>query len=325
MALFNSQNLGMVNKVLVIGGGGYIGLKLVKKLVDLNLDVTVMSRNISKFESIDFLKEATLYKGDITKIGDVQTAVENKDCIINLAAMISKHDRDIKNPIYNLKVNCEGQLNVLESLRTKNPECKYIFVGSRAQFGRVAIKDLPIKEDYPKNPISLYGIHKQTAEEYCHLYKKLYDINSIIIRPVGVYGPGVSGVPERSVLNNLIKKAIREETIKIYGYGDDIKDFLHINDLTDLFWTLICSNIEYETFNIGCGEGLSFYKIGEIIVKFCEKGDFQLTDFPEEDKKFEMGSFVADITKVTKKTEWSPNFKLSEGIKQTVKHYSRKI
>ena len=171
MIPFNRQNLKMLNKILVIGGTGYIGLKLVKKLVDLNLDVTIMSRNVSEFESIDFLKKTTLIRGDVTKVGDVKTAVKNKDCVINLAAIINKYG-DIKDSLYDLKVNCVGQINVLESLRLTNLKAKYIFMGSRAQFGRVAIKDLPIRENYPKNPISLYGIHKQTSEGYCHLYNK---------------------------------------------------------------------------------------------------------------------------------------------------------
>jgi len=315
----------MANKVLVIGGSGYIGLKLIKKLVELNMDVTVMSRNISKFKSIDFLKQAELGQGDITKISDVQTAVEGQNCIINLATIISKHGGDIKNPIYDLRVNCEGQLNVLDSIRRKNPEAKYIFVGSREQFGRVPIKDLPVNENYPKNPISLYGIHKQTAEEYCHLYKRLYDINSIIIRPVGVYGPSIPAGSENSVLNALIKKALRGKTFEIFGHGRDIKDFLHIDDLIELFRVLINSDLDYDTFNVGCGEGLSFYEIGEIIDNFCEKGGFKLTEFPKEYKKFDMGSFVADITKIRNKTQWSPKFQLPEGIKCTAKYYNQKI
>lgn len=315
----------MINKVLVIGGSGYIGLKLVKKLVELNMDVTVMSRNISKFESLDFLNKTELCQGDITKLSDIKTAVEGKQCIINLAAIISKHKGDIKNQINNLRVNCEGQLNVLDSIREKNPKVKYIFVGSREQFGRVSKKDLPVNENYPKNPISLYGIHKQTAEEYCHLYKKSYDINSIIIRPVGIYGPGIPEGPERSVLNTFIKKALRGETFEIFGDGRDIKDFLYIDDLIDLFKVLINSDLNYDTFNVGCGEGLSFYEIGEQIKKFCKKGSFKLTDFPEEYKNFEMGSFVANITKVRNKTQWSPKFQLPEGIKCTTKYYSQKI
>ena len=315
----------MTNKVLVIGGSGYIGLKLVKKLVELNLDVTVMSRDIAKLKTMTFLESTKLYPGVITRITDVQTVVKDQDCIINLAAIISKYRVDIKKPVYDLRVNCEGQLNVLESVKNENPKVKYIFVGSRAQFGKVKIKDLPIKEDYPKNPISLYGIHKQTGEEYCHLYKKLYNINSIVLRPVGVYGPSIPGGPEKSVLNLLIKKALRGETFDIYGHGKDIKDFIYIDDLIDLFRILITSDIKYDTFNVGCGEGLSFYEIGELIDMFCGKGGFRLTDFPEEYKKFEMGSFVADITKVKKKTQWSPHFQLSKGIENTIEYYRHKM
>lgn len=315
----------MENTVLVIGGSGYIGLKLVKKLVELDMDVTVMSNNIFEFKSIDFLHKTKLCQGDITKLFDIQNIVKGKKCIINLAAVISKPGENINDPLNDLRINCVGQLNVLESIRKKNPKVKYIFVGSREQFGRVPIINLPVNENYPKNPISLYGIHKQTAEEYCHLYKRLYDLNSIIIRPVGVYGPGIPKGPERSVINTFIKKALRGEIFEIFGTGSEIKDFLHIDDLVNLFRVLINSDLNYDTFNIGCGKGLSFYEIGKLIEKYCEKGSFKLTDFPAEYKNFEMGSFVADITKVRNKTKWSPKFQLPDGIKCTAKYYSQNI
>ncbi|MBT5021846.1 NAD(P)-dependent oxidoreductase [Candidatus Woesearchaeota archaeon] len=309
-----------MKKIILFGGFGYIGLKLAKKLTELNYSIKIFAPNLKKTNA-DFLNQIEKIKGSILNINEVKNAIDDVDCIINLAAKITKFGTN-ENILSELNINCGGQINILEALKQKNKKTKNIFIGSRSQFGKVKLEDMPISEDYPQNPISIYGIQKQTAEKYCKFYNNAYNVNTIIIRPVAVYGPGIDSEKENSVLNKLIRTSVNDEKFYIYGYGKDIKDFIYIDDLIDAIILLIKTNIYDGTFNIGSGKGIIYKEIGNMILGKSKKELLEYRDFPEDTKKFETGSFVADITAI-KKIGWVPKTDIKTGIEKTIKYYKK--
>jgi len=99
------------------------------------------------------------------------------------------------------------------------------------QFGRIDSKDLPVSEDHVQAPISLYGVHKATAEAYCKVYERTYGLSSVIVRLPPVYGPGITGKQTRSVVELFIKKALKNEPFKVKSFWRRFEDFIYIDDV----------------------------------------------------------------------------------------------
>ena len=308
-------------KVLVIGGSGFIGAHLCKALSSLDIETTLFSKSADKIKKLDFSKKLRLIKGDIQDYKSVEYSIKGKDCIINLASVVN-HYSDF-NPYLDLDVNCRGQINVLEARKKINPNSKYIFIGSRTQFGTVGKKNLPVKEDDYQRPISLYGIHKQTAENYCNLYKKAFGIDSIILRLPQVYGPSLTCSDTHSIINKFISKALNDEEFQVNGYGKDLKDFVYIDDVVDLIIKVLQSEVKEGIFNVGAGKGTSLIRIAKRIVKICGSGSYKAVPFPKSIEKFELGSFYFDISKVKRQFKWKPRIGICHGLRKTVEFCRR--
>ena len=304
--------------ILLIGGTGFIGLHLIRRLSKCNCYITILSPKIDLISKLGTSK-LKLVKGDVRDYKCVEENIKNKDVIINLAAIVSPDSHF--EPYQDLEVNCKGQLNILEARKNVNPSSKYIFFGSRAQFGRVKKSDLPISEDCCQRPISLYGIHKQATENYCKLYKNAFNLNFIMLRMSIVYGPEIEGENKNNIINRFIKKALNNEKFRVNGYGKDIKDLIYVDDLVELIVMIIESKVNYGVFNVGSGERVKFIDIARKVVEKCKSGSFKAVPFPKNLEKFELGSFYFDISKVKRAFGWKPKIKMKEGIKKMVEYY----
>ncbi len=148
-------------KILLIGGSGFIGLHLAKKLSEFDNYMAIFSKDAAKAKKLDFADKIRFIEGDITDYKAIEESIKDKDVIINLTAIVQ--DSNVFDPYLDLEVNCKGQLNILEARKKVNPSSKYIFIGTRSQFGKVKEEDLPVSEEYCQKPISLYGINKTSC------------------------------------------------------------------------------------------------------------------------------------------------------------------
>lgn len=309
-------------KILIIGGTGFVGMHLAKRLSEVPCRVCIFGRNIGNAKKLEFAKEIEIIEGDIADYKSIEKSVKNKDAIINLAAVVQDYAEF--DPYLDLEVNCKGQLNILEARKKINQNAKYIFIGSRTQFGKVKKKDLPVSEGLCQRPISLYGIHKHTAESYCGLYERAFNLKSVILRFPQVYGPSLAGKNDHSIVDRFIRKALKNEEFHVNGYGKDIKDLIYVEDVIDLIVLVLESEIEEGAFNAGSGEKIRLTEIAEKIIKLCKSGSYKPVPFPEELVNFELGGFYFDISKAKKAFNWSPKTKIEEGLKKTIEFYRNK-
>lgn len=306
-------------KILLIGGSGFIGSHLAKRLVKLNSDITIFCRNFDKIKKLMFAKKIKFVKGDVANYDDIKENIKNKNIIINLAAIVQ--DNADFDPYSDLEINCKGQINILEARKVCNPKSIYIFIGSRAQFGKVEEKDLPVSESYCQKPISLYGMHKQVAENYCKLYERAFNLKSMILRLPQVYGPSLTKEEPHRIIDMFIKKAIRDEEFYVNGYGSDIKDLIYIDDVINLIVKILKSDIKDGVFNVGSGEKVKLIDIAKKVVALSGSGKFKLVPFQQDIIKFELGGFYFDISKVKKTFKWKPKTKIGAGLKKIIKFY----
>lgn len=319
------QNTFKDKKILITGGLGFIGSNLTIRLVELGADVLVVDNMLPRQGGNMFNIEPVKDKikiniSDIRNSVSMNHLVKGQDYIFHLAGQVN-HVDSVKNPLQDLSINVEGTLVIMESLRQNNPDAKVIFTGTRGEYG--ASLNLPVAESHSINPIGIYAITNFAAERIVLTYHNLHKIKSVCLRITNTYGPRHQMMhDEYGVFNWFIRKALDDETIPIFGNGKILRDYLFIDDLIDsLLLIAQCEKSFGEVFNIGSGVPLNFYDLAKTIIKTAGSGKTDFTEFTKERKALEPGDYYADISKITKLTDWKPKITLEDGIKKTLEYY----
>lgn len=237
-----AYNIDLTGKtVLVTGAAGFIGSNLVKRLLsDFNITRVIGIDNISdyydvrlKYERLNVLKqfeEQFVFIQDT--IADKQTierlfADYHPEIVVNLAAQAGVR-YSITNPDTYVESNLIGFYNILEACRHNEVE-HLVYASSSSVYG--SNKKTPYStDDKVENPVSLYAATKKSNELMAHAYSKLYNIPSTGLRFFTVYGP--AGRPDMAYFS-FTDKLIKGETIKIFNYGNCLRDFTYIDDIVE--------------------------------------------------------------------------------------------
>lgn len=247
------------NKVLVTGGAGFIGSHIVEKLLENNYDVIIIdnlsSGSIENIPNSDTLKfyQLNIEKDDLELVFQKETP----DYVIHLAAQTSVNF-SISHPYYDANMNVMASIKLLELCKKYNIR-KFITASSAAIYGNP--KYLPIDENHPTEPMSQYGLSKLTMEKYI----KLSGIPYIIFRFSNAYGPRQKSSKESGVVaifNNAMKN---NEPINIYGDGEQIRDFIYVEDIANICIKAINSNVENEIINFSTNKGVSLNQLFKVM------------------------------------------------------------
>lgn len=247
------------NKVLVTGGAGFIGSHIVEKLLENNYNVIIIDNlssgsieNIPNSDTIKFY-QLNIEKDDLELVFQKETP----DYVIHLAAQTSVNF-SISHPYYDANMNVMASIKLLELCKKYNIK-KFITASSAAIYGNP--KYLPIDENHPTEPMSQYGLSKLTMEKYI----KLSGIPYIIFRFSNAYGPRQKSSKESGVVaifNNAMKN---NEPINIYGDGEQIRDFIYVEDIANICIKAINSNVENEIINFSTNKGVSLNQLFKVM------------------------------------------------------------
>ena len=168
----------------------------------------------------------------------------------------------MKNPKRNIKINVQGTINILESAR-KHDIKKVVYSSASSIYG--IPEYLPVDENHPKKPATIYGVGKYTGEHILRVYYELYGLNYFVMRFTNVYGPYQH--PETGGLIPVVmSKIIKGEEVTIFGDGSQTRDFVYVGDIAKLTTKLVTEeNIKNSIVNVGSGENTSILDVA----KFC--------------------------------------------------------
>jgi UDP-glucose 4-epimerase len=309
--------------VLVLGGLGFMGANLSRRLVVAGARVTVVTprRSIHAEEAAGLeASGAAVVEADIRDTGAMRRLVDRKDVLFNLSAR-SGAVRSLEDPFTDLDVNCRGSLVLLEALRAENLRASLVFVGSRLEYGRAGA--VAVDEDYPADPLCMHAVHKLTVEKYLRVYGSVFGLNSVVARVTNPYGPGQPPArTEYGIVNRMIHLALGNEALTVYGDGRQRRDYIFIDDVVTALLVLGQSaSAQSRAYNVGTGIGVPFVEMARAITAAAGGGRIEFDRWPALAEQIETGDFVADISRIRRDLGWSPAVSLDEGLRRTVAFY----
>jgi len=312
-------------KILITGGLGFLGSNLAHKFVQDGASVTIVD-NLSPLYggnmfNVEGIKEnVKIILGDIRDKELMKSLIVDVDYIFHFAAQVSYID-SLSMPFDDMDLNAKSVLSLLELCRQYNQKTTIVFSSSRMVLGY--INGPVFDETHPTNPLSLYGIHKLTAEKYLLMYYKDFGIRCIIYRITNPYGPRQQIKHSKYSLPGwFIRQAMEGKTIKIFGEGDQVRDYVFVNDLIEgIYLASVSERAIGHIVNLGSGIPTRFKDIVETIIKIVGKGKIEHVPWPEDYEKIETGNSVADISKLKTLSGFVPKYSIEDGIKETFDYY----
>lgn len=310
-------------EVVVTGGAGFIGSHLVEKLLTLGTKVTVIDKFLhgSKIEHLRGHESLSVCEGDIKDAKFVSDALQNKDLVFHLAAVVGIEETQMA-PLEVLDVEIQGVLNVL-NIAASNGIKRVIFISSSEVYGNATA---PMKEEGPLSPKSTYAVAKLVGEEYCKAFHQKYGVEYTCLRYFNVYGPRQD---DRFVIPYFVKRALSNESLEIYGDGEQTRDFTYIDDAVNLsLIAAIKPEAKCQAVNIGTGIKATINEVARLVTKALNSNNpvkFVYIDYNDtRPREIEVFNRVADIAKAKKYLSCEPEISLELGIRKYVEWYLEK-
>lgn len=310
--------------VLITGGLGFIGSNLTYPLVALGARVTILDALLppyggNRFNIHGLEKDVELVDGDIRDAELMNKIVQGKDLVFSLAGQVSYIDSKDQ-PFVDLDFNGRGHLTILEALRHVAPQARALFSSSRLVYGK--IHTIPVREDHPTDPLSLYGIHKLLGEKYYRYYADTFGIPTVSLRIPNPYGPRQQMKHSKySIVGWFVRQAMENKTITIFGDGKQERDYLYIDDIVSALLALSVQGEGGEVYNVGTHERVRFVDMVDAVLREVGSGSKEHVPWPEHYEKNETGNYIADTKKIETGTGWKPQVPLAQGVKEMVAYY----
>jgi len=321
LLLYTINNLSFTKKVLVTGGAGFIGSHLCKKLLEMGHHVIAIDNfatsSIDNIRALLSNKNFTFIKHDIIKPIDLEI-----DWIFNFACPASPPLYQ-KDPIFTLKTNFIGSLNMLELARKNN--ARILQASTSEVYGNPL--QHPQTESYwgnvnPIGPRACYDEGKRVAETLFFDYHRMFNLDIKVIRIFNTYGPHMN-IYDGRVISNFVNKALKDKNLEIYGDGKQTRSFCYIDDLITGIITMMETNKEVTgPVNLGNpNEEMTIHKLANTIIKLTQSNSkIIFKPLPKDDPVKRR----PDITLTKKILGWKPKISIKKGLKKYIQFYSKR-
>ncbi len=315
-------------RILITGGGGFIGSNLVEACLRRGDEVRVIDNFATgrreNLAEVDAWAEAgggrfELLEADIRDLEVVKRAVDGCDAVLHQAAIPSVA-RSVQDPLTSHSVNQDGTLNLLVSARDAGVK-RFVAASSSSLYGESPT--LPKVETMPSEPLSPYGVDKLAGETYLRVFTRLYGLQTIGLRYFNVFGPRQDPGSEYSAVIPLFVTAIAAgKAPTIFGDGETTRDFTYIDNVVQM--NLLAAEAPEEAcgeaYNVACGERISLLELVRRIntvlgtsIK-AEHGPPRAGDIKHS---------LADIGKAERLLGYKVEVELDEGLRRTVDWLTR--
>lgn len=312
-------------KILVTGGAGFIGANFVEYMVNkypedeiINLDALKYAGNLETLKHVEDKRNYKFIKGDIADRDFIMDLFdkERPDVVVNFAAE-SHVDRSIEDPEIFVKTNVLGTTTLLDA-SVKYGVKRYHQVSTDEVYGDLPLDrpDLFFTENTPLHTSSPYSSSKASADLFVQAYHRTYGLPTTISRCSNNYGP--YQFPEK-LIPLIISRALNDETIPVYGTGENVRDWLHVYDHCTAIDLIIRNGKVGEAYNIGGHNERTNLEVVKTVLKALGKSEDLITYVT--DRKGHDMRYAIDPTKMETELGWEPKYTFDTGIPQTIDWY----
>jgi dTDP-glucose 4,6-dehydratase len=318
-----------MKKLVVTGGLGFIGSNFIKKSLlknnkILNIDKITYAGNLDNLSILKKNKNYNFLNADISNKNISEKILKfHPDAIIHFAAE-SHVDRSIENPQDFLQTNIIGTYNLLETVRN-NKNIKFVHISTDEVYGDLGKTKKKFNKKSKFNPSSPYSASKASADHLVSAWHKTYGINSVIINCSNNYGP--NQYPEKLIPHAIIC-LINNKKIPIYGKGNQVRDWLFVEDHCDAIDKILNNGKPGETYLVGGNNEMKNIHLVKMIVKIfyqIQKTNLKVNfikhinfvrDRPGHDLRYSV-----DTSFIKKKLNWKPKTDFKNGLYKTIIWY----
>ena len=295
-------------RVLVIGGNGFIGSRLMLALRDRGDSVIVVDRFPARtdvdWHEVRYL-QADFHDHDVLDevLPGVQQVYHSASCTVPSTA-----DAD---PVLDIQGNLLGTHALLAAMRRHGVRRICYFSSGGTVYGNP--QAIPVAESHPLAPISSYGIVKVAVERYLGMFQRQGWLDPVVVRPSNPYGPGQAVDGAQGAVAVFLGRALTGQGVQVWGDGETVRDYIFIDDLIRL--TLLAAGSACgAAFNAGSGVGTSLNDLCDRV----RRGTGQaLVAEDREGRAFDVRAIVLDVSRAWRELGWAPKVDIDTGIQLT--------
>ena len=310
-------------KVIVItGGSGYIGSRLVEILIKYDCRIIIVTRK-KKYNNA---KKIKYWKLNLEKITSWKKIIKSTDVVIHLFwnNSIVYAENNPKKSLFFSSIPITQMIRASDELSKK---IRFIFTSTVTLYGLTSKNT--IDENYIPSPTTYYDLNKLYVEKQLELASFNNIISSVSLRLANVYGPSPakSIIKDRGLMNKAVEKAINIKKLNLYGGGKYLRDFVYIDDVVNaIIHSIFIKYSQPSTYNIGSGISYSIKKFFELIALELKKQTkykivISKVNWPNNSKPIDKRNFKCSIDLFKHKSNWKPHIKLKKGIRNLVINY----
>jgi len=301
-----------MKQILVTGGAGFIGSELVRQLTAQNHMVTVVDNLVNgKRENIVDLppEQVRLEVADIRDQERMTLLLKGVDAVFHLACLGVRHS--IHSPHENHEVNATATLQLLSEARAAGVG-RFVYVSSSEVYGTAL--NVPMTEEHPCFPMTIYGSSKLAGECYARAFYRTYEYPTVMIRPFNTYGPrchheGDSG----EVIPKFLLRCLAHKPMVIFGDGTQTRDFTYVQDTArGIIKMGLSDNTVGLTINLGSGREIAVNDLAQAVAETVGRKDAELIhDIPRPGDVLRL---YADLSLAKDLTGFTPEISLIQGL-----------
>lgn len=296
----------MSSQILIVGGAGFIGRWVTKRLLSCGHSVVVAGRR-AEVELESGARYCQVHNSDyqnLAPLGPFQTIID--------LAYTSLPQTSYEDPVKDIQENLPRFVNLLQFAVQQGCE-RFVFLSSGGTIYGQAQR-LPIDEQHPLNPISPYGITKLATEKYAAMFFAHYGLKYICLRPGNVYGPGQLPFRGQGFIATAVGAALTGKELVLFGQSGGVRDYIHVFDTASAIVAAIHHGVCGEVYNVGSGNGLNNLDVLASIKQALPQKYSLSTVRHLPERIFDVRANVLDSKKFTKQTGWRPQVSFQTGL-----------